>query len=96
MFYTGLGKKLLECVINQQLPEMVHLGCNVISGIFTNKKSQGIASSLGLKTLYEVNYTEWANQNNVVLTKNVKTENATASVMACQINNKWVPISMSW
>lgn len=84
--YTGLGKKLLECVIKQQLPEMVHLGCNVISGIFTNKKSQGIANSLGLKTLYEANYLEWANQNNVMLTKNVKAENTTVSVMACQIN----------
>ncbi|XP_022169568.1 uncharacterized protein LOC111033228 isoform X2 [Myzus persicae] len=84
----GLGKKLLECVINQQLPEMVHLGCNVISGLFTNKKSQGIANSLGLKTLYEANYPEWANQNNVTLPKNVKAENATVSVMACQINQK--------
>ncbi|CAI6355773.1 unnamed protein product [Macrosiphum euphorbiae] len=84
----GLGKKLLECVINQQLPEMVHLGCNVISGIFTNKKSQEIANSLGLKTLYEANYPEWANQNNVVLNKKVKAENTTASVMACQINQK--------
>ncbi|XP_025191114.1 uncharacterized protein LOC112591481 [Melanaphis sacchari] len=84
----GLGKKLLECVINQQLPEMVHLGCSVISGIFTNKKSQEIASSLGLKTLYEVNYTEWANQNKVVLTEDVNNENATVSVMACQINKK--------
>lgn len=77
-------------MIDRQLPEMMHLGCNVISGIFTSKKSQGIASSLGLKTLYEVSYTEWANQNNVVLTKNVKAENATASVMACQINQKQV------
>jgi len=86
--HTGLGKKLLECVINQQLPEMVHLGCDVISGIFTNKKSQRIASSLGLKILYEANYPEWANQNNVVLNENVKAENITASVMACQIQQK--------
>lgn len=76
----------MECVINQQVPEMLHFGCNVVSGIFTNKKSQSIAKSLGLQTLYEANYTEWANQNNIILSKNVLDENLTASVMAYQIN----------
>lgn len=86
--YTGLGKKLLECVINQQLPEMIHFGCNVISGIFTNKKSQEIAKSLGLNTLYEANYVDWANKNNVILSENVLHENMTANVMACRVNQK--------
>lgn len=76
----------MECVINQQVPEMLHFGCNVVSGIFTNKKSQNISKSLGLKTLYEANYTEWASQNNIILPKNVSDENLTASVMAYQIN----------
>lgn len=76
----------MECVINQQVPEMLHFGCNVISGIFTNNKSQNIAKSLGLKTLYKANYTEWANQNNIILPKYVLDENLTASVMAYQIN----------
>jgi len=88
LFDVGLGRKLLECVINQQLPEMTHFDCNVISGIFTNKKSQEVAKSLGLKTLYKMNYIEWANQNNVVLPENILDENSTASIMACQINNK--------
>lgn len=76
----------MECVINQQVPEMSHFGCNVVSGIFTNKKSQNIAKSLGFKTLYESYYTEWAYQNNIILPKNVLDENLTANVMAYQIN----------
>lgn len=83
---VGLGKQLLKCVINNQLPEMLHFGCKVLSGIFTNKKSQNIAKSLGLKQLYEKNQIEWANQNNVIFSKNILNENSTASVMACQIN----------
>lgn len=78
----------MDCVINQQLPEMIHFGCNVVSGIFTNKKSQKIAKSLGLKTLYEINYIEWANQNNVIFPEKILDENTTVSVMACQINQK--------
>lgn len=83
-----MGKKLLESVINQQLPEMLHFGCNVVSGIFTNKKSQNIAKSLGLKTLYEANYSDWASQNNINLPVNISNENLTACVMAYQINQK--------
>lgn len=79
---------MLDCVISQQLPEMSHFGCNVISGIFTNRKSQNIAKSLGLKTLYEANYTEWASQNNVIISENILAENSTASVMAWKIDKK--------
>ncbi|VVC29770.1 Acyl-CoA N-acyltransferase,GNAT domain [Cinara cedri] len=84
----GLGKKLLDCVINKQLPEMLHFGCNVISGIFTNKKSQEIAKSLGMNMLYEANYVDWANQNNVTLPENMLDENTTATVMAFRVNQK--------
>lgn len=77
---------MLECVINQQLPEMIHLGCNVVSGIFTNKKSQDIAKSLGLKPLYVSNQIEWAIQNSVILSENILDENSTAGVMAYKIN----------
>lgn len=65
----------------------MHFGCNVISGIFTNKKSQEIARSLGLETLCKANYTEWANQNNVNLPNNVSDGNSIA-IMACQINQE--------
>lgn len=88
LFYAGLGKKLLECVITKQLPEMIHFECNVISGIFTNRKSQEIAKSLGLATLYKANYSEWASQNNVNLPNNISDDNSIASVMACQINQE--------
>lgn len=67
---------------------MTYFGCNVISGIFTNKKSQEIAKSLGLNTLYEANYVDWANQNNVILPENVFYENTTTNVMAYQVNQK--------
>lgn len=75
----------MECVIIQQLPEMLHFGCNVISGIFTSKKSQEIAKVLGLKSLYEAHYSEWANQNNVIMPENILDENSTARVMAMQL-----------
>lgn len=67
------------------MPEMLHLNCNVLSGIFTSKKSQGIAESLGLKSLGEANYTEWADHNNVFRQEHKSDKEMTASVMACQI-----------
>lgn len=66
---------------------MMHFGCKVVSGIFTNKKSQDIAKSLGLTQLYVKNQVEWASQNNVIISENILDENSTASVMACQINH---------
>jgi hypothetical protein len=75
-------------VITKQLPEMMHFGCNVISGIFTNKKSQEIAKSLGLTTLYKANYIEWANQNNINLPDNISDENSIVRVMGYKINQE--------
>lgn len=67
------------------MPEMLHLGCNVVSGIFTSKKSRRIAESLGLKTLCEANYIEWANKNKVSLQENESNKKLTACVMARRI-----------
>lgn len=75
-------------MIDKQLPEMTYFGCNVISGIFTNKKSQEIAKSLGLITLCKANYTEWANQNNINLPNNISDDNSIVSVMGFQLNQE--------
>ncbi|XP_050439096.1 uncharacterized protein LOC126844742 [Adelges cooleyi] len=84
--HRGLGTKLLESVIAKRVPEMMHFGCKVVSGIFTGKTSQRIAESLGLKTLYEANHMEWATQNNVQLNYNeLLAENALVKVMAMEI-----------
>lgn len=67
---------------------MLHFGCNAVSGIFTNKRSQDIAGSLGLETLHTANYVEWANQYNLELSENILDENSVISVMGYRIDQK--------
>lgn len=59
-YFIGIGVELLKNAMLRQLSEYRKWSqVDVIAGVFTGKKNQAIAESLGMETLYEFVYAGW-------------------------------------
>ncbi|XP_015373983.1 PREDICTED: uncharacterized protein LOC107168939 [Diuraphis noxia] len=86
----GIGTELLKNVIERQLPEYKWFDIKVIAGVFTDKVSQRIATSLGMETLYEFVYSAWTPINKTTgeqkeFFKEIVRENYSAKVMCVNV-----------
>ncbi|XP_026815983.1 uncharacterized protein LOC113555682 [Rhopalosiphum maidis] len=87
----GIGTELLTNVVMRQLPEYGWFDIDVIAGVFTDKVSQNIATSLGMETLYDFIYSAWTVANKTTgeqdeFFKQIVRGNYSAKVMSMKVS----------